>query len=208
MVRSHTTWSTCPPPTAKPATMAITGLGRERICRWRSSTFRRGTLSSPTYPALPRTLWSPPEQNASVPAPVRMATPSSGSSRTSSNAWIISGTVSGKKEHVAAETAETVAHVLMRPLTHAAKGVREALRLVREPALPERGAGRLRQLPLRLEERERAPVVREPLHAAFLDPFRQRVVRLAALRPRLGLLDAGRRALHHQGPHPRRIREG
>ena len=32
----------------KPATSAITGLGRTRISRWRSSTFRRGTPSWPT----------------------------------------------------------------------------------------------------------------------------------------------------------------
>jgi len=40
--------------------------------------------------------WSPPEQKASVPAPVRMTTPISGSSRAMSNARIISNTVVGR----------------------------------------------------------------------------------------------------------------
>ena len=35
----------------------------------RSRTFRRGTLSGPTYPPSPLTAWSPPLQNAWVPAP-------------------------------------------------------------------------------------------------------------------------------------------
>src|SRR5439155_13927380 len=50
-----------------------------------------------TYPSSPRTRWSPPEQNASVPAPVRMTTPISGSSRATSNAFDISTTVAGRK---------------------------------------------------------------------------------------------------------------
>src|SRR6267143_3234597 len=40
--------------------------------------------------------WSPPEQNASVPAPVRMTTPIFGSSRATSNALDISNTVVGR----------------------------------------------------------------------------------------------------------------
>ena len=31
--------------------------------------------SSPTYPSSPRTRWSPPEQNACDPSPVKMITP-------------------------------------------------------------------------------------------------------------------------------------
>jgi len=69
---------------------------------WRSRTFSRGTPSFPTYPALPRTPWSPPEQNAYFPsvwgpAPVRRTTPTRGSSRASPNAAIICETVSGRK---------------------------------------------------------------------------------------------------------------
>ena len=97
MVRSQTTWSTCPPPMAYPATIATTGFGSDRICFCRSRTFRRGTPSRPTYPCVPRMRWSPPEQNASFPAPVRMATPVSGSSRTSSKHFCNSNSVCGRK---------------------------------------------------------------------------------------------------------------
>ena len=40
--------------------------------------------------------WSPPEQKASVPAPVRMTTPIDGSLRAASNAADISVTVVGR----------------------------------------------------------------------------------------------------------------
>src|ERR1700730_7215668 len=40
--------------------------------------------------------WSPPEQKASVPAPVRMTTPILGSSRAASKALDISNTVAGR----------------------------------------------------------------------------------------------------------------
>jgi hypothetical protein len=40
--------------------------------------------------------WSPPEQKASVPAPVRMTTPTFGSSRATSKAFAISDTVVGR----------------------------------------------------------------------------------------------------------------
>ena len=45
----------------------------------------------------PRTRWSPPEQNASGPSPVRMITPTEVSSRARSNASDSSITVSGRK---------------------------------------------------------------------------------------------------------------
>ena len=45
----------------------------------------------------PRTFWSPPEQKASGPSPVRTMTPVSWSSRASSRALCISTTVSGRK---------------------------------------------------------------------------------------------------------------
>jgi hypothetical protein len=45
---------------------------------------------------LPRTRWSPPEQNASRPSPVSTTTPTSASSRASANAACISITVSGR----------------------------------------------------------------------------------------------------------------
>src|SRR3954451_3631820 len=66
--------------------MATTGLGQRRIWTWKSVMWNRPTprlaaSSSPRYPASPRTLWSPPEQKASGPSPVRMITPTSRSSR-------------------------------------------------------------------------------------------------------------------------------
>src|SRR5215210_987067 len=107
MVRSQTTCRTWPPPTAYPATIATTGLGQRRIWTCRSVTWkrpidsplgvRRGASGSSRYPASPRTFWSPPEQNASGPSPVRMMTPVSWSSWASSRALCISMTVSGRK---------------------------------------------------------------------------------------------------------------
>jgi hypothetical protein len=44
----------------------------------------------------PRTFWSPPEQNASGPSPVRMITPTEVSSRARSSASEISMSVSGR----------------------------------------------------------------------------------------------------------------
>ena len=43
-VRSQTMWRMCPPPTAYPATAAITGLGRRRICgaRWEGARLGLG----------------------------------------------------------------------------------------------------------------------------------------------------------------------
>ncbi len=76
--------------------MAITGLGVRRICTWRSSTFSRPTPSAPTYPSSPRMRWSPPEQNALSPAPVRMITPIDGSSRAALNACASSNRVCGR----------------------------------------------------------------------------------------------------------------
>ena len=75
----------------------MTGIGSERIWRWRSSTLSRASPSPPTYP--PRSLkrWSPPEQNALSPAPVSSAQPIVGSSRIRAKASIISFTVSGRK---------------------------------------------------------------------------------------------------------------
>src|SRR5215212_6735968 len=106
MVRSHTTCRTWPPPTAYPATIATTGLGQRRIWTCRSVTWKRPTDSPPgvrrgesgssRYPASPRTFWSPPEQKASGPSPVRIMTPVSWSSRASSRAFCISMTVSGR----------------------------------------------------------------------------------------------------------------
>jgi len=52
---------------------------------------------SSTYPSPPRTRWSPPEQKASGPSPVRMITPIAGSSRAISNAWESSNSVFGRK---------------------------------------------------------------------------------------------------------------
>ena len=66
--------------------MATTGFGVRRIWIWRSSTLRRPTPDSSTYPSSPRTRWSPPEQKASGPSPVKMITPTSGSSRATSKA--------------------------------------------------------------------------------------------------------------------------
>ena len=97
MVRSHTTWSTWPPPMAKPLTMATTGLGIDRIWRCTSRMLRRGTPSLPMYPPLPFTDWSPPLQKALSPAPVRMMVYISGSSRQITSASLISLTVSGRK---------------------------------------------------------------------------------------------------------------
>ena len=66
-----------------------------------SADGRRGMLSSPTYPPLPRFFWSPPEQNASSSwrppwfTPVSRMTPTDASSRASEKASYISITVSG-----------------------------------------------------------------------------------------------------------------
>src|SRR5215208_4533368 len=70
------------------------GLGQRRLSSCRSLTWkrpidfppgvRRGASGSSRYPASPRTFWSPPEQKASGPSPVRMMTPVSRSSRASS----------------------------------------------------------------------------------------------------------------------------
>src|SRR5690625_123455 len=95
IVKSHTTCRSCPPPIAYPFTIAMTGFGIVRIKRCKSNTFRRGIWSSPTYPPCPRTDWSPPEQNALSPSPVKTITPMDESSRASENASIISWTVNG-----------------------------------------------------------------------------------------------------------------
>mmetsp|Transcript_71413 Transcript_71413/g.225524 ORF Transcript_71413/g.225524 Transcript_71413/m.225524 type:complete len:200 (-) Transcript_71413:213-812(-) len=67
IVRSQIMWRMWPPPTAYPATIATTGLGQRRICTCRSRTLRRAIPSLPTYPPCPRTVWSPPLQNARSP---------------------------------------------------------------------------------------------------------------------------------------------
>src|SRR3954453_6487033 len=77
------------------------GFGSRRICTCRSVTWKRPTprwaaASSPTYPVSPRTRWSPPEQNASGPSPVRTITPTSRSSRAFSRASLISIRVCGR----------------------------------------------------------------------------------------------------------------
>src|SRR5215469_1477360 len=95
IVRSQQTCRTCPPPIAYPATIAITGLGVRRICTWRSSTFSLPTPWESRYPSSPRIRWSPPEQNALSPAPVRMITPIFGSSRATLNACESSNKVVG-----------------------------------------------------------------------------------------------------------------
>src|SRR5947199_89244 len=85
--------------------IATTGFGRRRIWMCRSVTWKRPTAppccaeaaSSSRYPESPRTRWSPPEQNASSPSPVRMMAPIAGSSRASSNARESSITVLGRK---------------------------------------------------------------------------------------------------------------
>src|SRR5882762_3380373 len=108
---------------------------------------------------------------------------------------VLEVTSAGQEQHVASKIGEAAADVLVRALTHAAKGVGETGRKIREPVLAKRGQRRGRKLPLRLEERQGAPVIREPLHAALLDPSRQSVVRLATYLPGVGILDSGRGAL-------------
>ena len=66
IVRSQTTCRTCPPPIAKPFTIAMTGFGRRRICICTSRTERRGVPSPSIYPPRPFTFMSPPEQKACV----------------------------------------------------------------------------------------------------------------------------------------------
>ena len=98
IVRSQTTCSTWPPPMAQPATMATIGFGQRRICTCRSVTWKRPVaFSSVWYPLSPRTRWSPPEQNALSPWPVRMMTPTDSSSRATVRAAEISIRVCGRK---------------------------------------------------------------------------------------------------------------
>src|SRR5690625_5789776 len=65
--------------------------------------FNLPTLSSPSYPFLPRTLWSPPEQKAQPPSlgdgpsPDNKMTPTSRSSSAIVNASKSSNTVFGRK---------------------------------------------------------------------------------------------------------------
>ena len=58
---------------------------------------RPSEAPSATYPVSPRTRWSPPEQNALSPSPVRMTTPTSVSSRAASSAAPTSTSVCGRK---------------------------------------------------------------------------------------------------------------
>ena len=77
--------------------MATIGFGSRRICTWRSVTWKRPTLApAGRYPESPRTLWSPPEQNASGPSPVNTITPTDVSSRARSSASETSISVSGR----------------------------------------------------------------------------------------------------------------
>lgn len=76
--------------------MAMTALGQVRIRRWNSRILRCSPPpSSSLYPASPRIFWSPPEQKALLPAPVRMMTPMLESVLASRKAWIISFVVFG-----------------------------------------------------------------------------------------------------------------
>src|SRR5271165_4796248 len=80
---------------AYPATIAITGFGVRRIWTCRSSTLSRPMPRRSLYPSSPRMRWSPPEQNALSPSPVRMMTPISASSRATLNACDSSNSVVG-----------------------------------------------------------------------------------------------------------------
>ena len=67
--------------------MATTGLGVRRIWIWRSSTLRRPTPGDSSHvPVVSPDALVAPEQNASGPSPVKMITPTSGSSRAASKA--------------------------------------------------------------------------------------------------------------------------
>ena len=81
---------------AKPFTIATTGFGQWRIALCSPSTYI-GRWPSAEYPPVPRSFWSPPEQNALSPAPVSTTTPTEGSKRASMNASVSSWTVRVRK---------------------------------------------------------------------------------------------------------------
>src|SRR6266478_5668302 len=103
-----------------------------------------------------------------------------------------------EEENVLPYLVQPVSQIVVRPLSHAAERVREPGGRVRKPSLMERRERRGGELPLRLEERERSPVIGKPSDPALLDPPGERVIGTAAPRAGLRVLDPRRSALQNQ----------
>ncbi len=94
-VRSQSSWSSLPPPTAYPLTRAMIGLPQPRMISERTLV-RRFIRAAPAGSEASSHEISPPEQNAFSPAPVRTMTPTARSASAALKAAIRSSSVSSR----------------------------------------------------------------------------------------------------------------